>query len=93
MPPEFDERPASLGICFGNTRPRLKMQIVDGDTVTLKLGGIPVIVRNITSLGSSRRYRGTIAAFENWSGTACGGYSVGDEVQFAERQVFGCAMP
>lgn len=90
MPPEFDERPAKLGICFADTGRRLKMQIVDGDTVTLRLADVSVIVRNITSLGEGR-YRGTIAGFENWSGTACGGYSVGDKVQFAERHVFGCA--
>ena len=92
MLPEFDERPTKLGICFAKTGRRLKMQIVDGDTVTLKLGDIPVIVRNVTSLGA-RRYRGTIAGFKNWSGPTCGGYSVGDKVEFAERQVFGCAVP
>ena len=92
MPPEFDERPAPLGICFLKAGPRLRMQIVDCDTVTLRLAEVSVIVRNITSLGA-RRYRGTIAGFKNWSGPARGGYSVGDRVQFAEQQVFVCAMP
>ena len=58
MPPEFDERPASVGICFVNAGPRLKVQIVDCDTVTLRLAEVSVIVRNIASLGA-RRYRGT----------------------------------
>jgi len=89
--PEFDERPASRRIFFVNAGPRPKMQIIDGDIVALKLGDVSVIVHQVASIGASR-YSGTIVGFEKWLGPTCEGYAVGDNVEFSERQVFGCTM-
>jgi hypothetical protein len=89
--PYFDERPASRGIFFANADRRVP-QIVDGDIVTLRLGDISVIVLSIASI-SANWYRGTIVAFDVGLGPTCSGYSVGDVVEFSERQVFACSMP
>ena len=88
----FDERPAGRAIFFANTDRPSKAQIVDGDIVTLKLGDISVIVLSIASVGTSW-YRGTIVTFGMGLGPTCLGYSVGEVVEFSERQVFGCSMP
>jgi len=80
--PDFDERPI----------PPLKRQIIAGGVVTLKLGGVSVLVHRVVPVGA-RRYRGTIVGFEKWLAPTCGGYAVGDKVEFSERQVFVCAMP
>ncbi len=89
--PDFDERPAALAAIFVNTGRRLKMEIVDGDIVTLKLKDVSVIVHQIASTGADR-YSGTIVGFEKWLGPTCKGYAVGDKIDFTERQVFVCTM-
>jgi hypothetical protein len=90
--PEFDERPASREIFFARLDRRLKARIDDGDIVTLRLGDVSAIVQRTVSIGASR-YRGTIVGFDQGLGPFCEGYSVGDDVEFTERQVFACAPP
>ncbi len=89
--PDF-ERPASREVFFARSGPLIKTRILDGDIVTLKLGEVSVIVHSIVST-SAGRYRGTIAGFEKGLGLTCEGYSVGEAVEFTERQMFGCAGP
>ncbi len=84
---EFDERPAALAAIFVNIGRRLKIEIVDGDSVTLKLKDVSLIVDQVVSTGASR-YRGTIVGFENWLEPTCKDYAIGDKVDFTERQVF-----
>ena len=88
---EFDERPAALAAIFVNIGRRLRIEIADGDSVTLKLKDVSVIIHQVVSTGASR-YRGTIAGFENWLGPTCKGYAIGEKVDFTERQVFVCTM-
>ena len=76
---------------FVNIGRRLKIEIVDGDSVTLKLKDVSVIVHQVVSTGASR-YRGTIVGFEKWLEPTCKGYAIGDKVDFTERQVFVCTM-
>jgi hypothetical protein len=90
--PEFDERPAARGIFFARSDRRKKARIDDGDIVTLRLGDVSAIVDRTVSIGAGR-YRGTIVGFDQGLGPFWEGYSVGDDVEFTERQVFGCASP
>ena len=88
---EFDERPTALAAIFVNIGHRLKIEIVDGDSLTLKLKDVSAIVHQVVSTGASR-YRETIVGFEKWVGSTCKGYAIGDKVDFTERQMFGCTM-
>ena len=89
--PDF-ERPASPEVSFARSGPLIKTRILDGDMVTLKLGEGSVIVHSIVSI-SAGRYRGTVVEFEKGLGLTCEGYSVGEAIEFTERQVFGGARP
>src|SRR6267378_3735222 len=83
--PEFEDRTGSLGIIFQNSGPKLDMTIADGDTVTLKLGDVSVIVIDIKAIGTGS-YQGTIDGFEMHPGTEYKGYRIGDSVTFPERK-------
>src|SRR5712671_6261894 len=85
--PDFEDR-GPLGIIFQNSDPRLDMTIADGDTVTLKLGDVSVIVIDTKAIGAGS-YKGTIDGFEMHPGTEYEGYRIGDSVTFPERKIFG----
>ena len=90
--PDFDDRPASPGTFYANTGPVLDMTIVNGDTVTLRLGTVSVIVSRIEAIGQGN-WRGVIEGFEMHPGTDYKGYTIGETVTFSERKIFGRSRP
>ena len=69
---------------------KLKDAVVDGDSVTLKIGEESVQVRKLITL-SLRQYRGTIYGFEPSFGIEYHGLSIGQEVDFSEKHIFACS--
>lgn len=89
--PNFDVRGRGDALVFGpvtSQRPTKKSSVEDGDTVTLKIEGEPVIVAHTLCLGADQ-YRGIIDCFETRAESSFQGYAVGDAVEFHLGQVFG----
>jgi hypothetical protein len=64
--------------------------INEGDSVTLRKDGESILVRAVKVLGSSR-YSGIVYGFEPSRELEYQGLSLGDEVQFEGKHVFGCS--
>jgi hypothetical protein len=93
--PDFDVCPPGAPRVF--SQPSIghaskKTGIDDGDTVTLRLGDVRVIVTN-TETFEANHYRGTIDGFEIHPGNESNGYRIGETVEFWVRQVFAAATP
>lgn len=89
----FTNRPPDQGIIFVENieqGAQFKSSILDGDSVTLRIGDERVLVRNINRHGSGR-YKGTIYGFEPSCGLEYDGLKLGEEVEFDESHVFGCS--
>jgi len=88
----FAERREGFGIVFaGHHTPgeSLKDKVVDGDSVSLRLGDESVLVRNISSIRPGH-YRGVIYGFEPSCTLEHGGLRVDQVVEFDEKHIFGC---
>ncbi|HEX4583573.1 MAG TPA: hypothetical protein VH183_02005 [Burkholderiaceae bacterium] len=88
--PDFDIRPRERSLVMVGPGSRPGVGIDDGTTATLELGGIPVMIDGVVSVGTNGRYRGTIAVFATTL-EQHEGYCVGESVEFSMRQVFGAA--
>jgi len=88
----FAERLDGFGIVFaGHHVPGqpLKDKVVDGDSVSLRLGDESVLVRNVVTLRPGH-FSGVIYGFEPSCTLEYGGLRVGQAVEFGEKQIFGC---
>jgi hypothetical protein len=88
--PDFDDRPRSAPIVFAEAstgHASKKAGIDDGDTVTLGIGDVRIVVVGVRSIGPNR-YRGTIDGFEMYAGDLFKGYRIGEVVDFDARKVF-----
>jgi hypothetical protein len=93
--PDFDDRPRSAPIVFAQTstgHASKKTGIDDGDTVTLGIGDVRIIVTGVRSTGANR-YQGTIDGFEMYPGEQFKGYRIGETVDFEARKVFAAQTP
>ena len=90
--PDFEDRPVSQGIFHANSG-SLDSTIVNGDTVTLKLADVYVIVGRIEAI-PPESWRGVVEGFE--PGVLVvdyKGYRIGETVTFPARKIFGRSRP
>lgn len=88
----FDHRSEGIGpFIVGKHSPgaQIKLSIDNGDLVTLKIGEVRVLIRDV-EVTATGQYKGIIYAFEPSISTATHALQLEQLVEFSESQVFGC---
>ena len=68
---------------------KIKVAVVDGDSVVLWIGKERVLVRNIVAKNSGQ-YRGVIYGFEPGFAVEHNGLVLDQDITFSEKHIFGC---
>ncbi|UJB19584.1 MULTISPECIES: hypothetical protein [Lysobacter] len=88
----FTERSANQNIFYVGSQQLPKREIAPGDSVTLKAGGTLVQIRNVRLL-QPYGFSGEIYGFEPALPESPAGLTIGQRVEFSERQVYSCGRP